>query len=389
MRKINILFLLLMLAGMTVNATNYYVKVTATGSGNGASWDDAMSGETFISKLASDIVAGDVIYMAGGTYKSQAGTTSHVVTIDKAITIIGGFASDITGSTTDITYPSSTPTVFSGDLNNDGVASSGDNPVMYINSSSGEIILKGITVTKGYSTTADRPGVHINSGTVNLYYCTIDGNVTTTTSSSNAGGAGIYSNGATVYACRSVISNNSAANRGGGVRLAGSSVFTLESCLVTGNSISGDYGGAIQGSGSSPKIYCINTTIAYNTGNHGAGINAAGEVYLISTTIANNTSSSDESQGQDIRYESDKMYVINSIITGNNEGAPHIYLNGNNRKIISGGNNIFGNTGKSTEASVFDTQESDVTFYYSDIFDGNTLADNEGYPQTIALRDEE
>jgi hypothetical protein len=221
---------------------------------------------------------------------------------------------------------------------------------------------------------------------VNLYYCTIDYNVTAATANNDAGGAAIYSNAATIYAYRSIISNNSAANRGGAIRLAGASVLTLESCLVTGNSISGDYGGAIQGSGSAPKIYCINTTVAYNTGNHGAGINAAGETYLISSTVVNNTSSSSESQGQDIRYESDKMYVINSIITGSNEGAPHIYLNGNDRKIISGGHNVFGNVGKSAATSVFETQESDGTeVYHSDIFGSNALADNDGYPQTVAL----
>jgi hypothetical protein len=375
----------LLLSG-TTKAAEYYVKVTATGDGSGTSWDNAMSGETFISKLASDIVADDVIYMAGGIYKAQAGTTSYFVTIDKAITIIGGFASGITGSTVDITYPSSTPTVFSGDLNDNGIADSGDNPVVKIDNGSGEITLKGIRVTGGYSTSANRPGIHIAKGTVNLYYCTIDGNISAATANNDAGGAGIYSNGATVYAFKSSISNNSSANRGGAIRLAGSSVLTLESCLVTGNSISGDYGGAIQGSGSAPKIYCINTTVAYNTGNHGAGINAAGETYLISSTVVNNTAPSDDSQGQDIRYESDKMYVINSIITGSNEGAPHIYLNGNNRKIISEGHNVFGNVGKSATASVFETQESDrTTSYHSDIFGDNALADNDGYPQTIAL----
>jgi hypothetical protein len=62
------------------------------------------------------------------------------------------------------------------------------------------------------------------------------------------------------------------------------------------------------------------------------------------------------------------MYVINSVITGNNEGAPHIYLNGSSRKIISSGHNIFGNTDKSTDGSVFETQQSDNTAYYADIF---------------------
>jgi hypothetical protein len=389
--KRKILFFLLssfLLLSGTTNAADYFVKVAATGNGDGTSWDNAMSAETFISKLASDIVADDVIYMAGGIYRSQTGPATSFVNIDKAITIIGGFAPGITGSTVDITYPSPTPTVFSGDINSNGIADSDDSPVVYINSSSGEITLKGIRVTGGYSATARRPGIHVNAGTVNLYYCTVDENVTTTTANNDAGGAGIYSNAATIYAYRSIISNNTAANRGGGIRLAGASVLILESCLVAGNEASGLYGGGIQGSGASPKIYCINTTVANNRiSQHGAGINAAGPVYLISSTVVNNTASVAGSEGQDIRYESNGMYVINSVITGGEGGDPHIYLNGNNRKITSAGHNIFGTVGQSAEASVFETQSSDQTedTYYADIFGNNTLADNDGYPQTIAL----
>jgi hypothetical protein len=388
--KRKILFFLmsafLFLSGAT-NASDYFVKVTATGNGDGTSWDNAMSGETFISKLADDIVADDVICMTGGIYRSQTSPANSFLNIDKAITIIGGFAPDITGSTVDITYPSSTPTVFSGDINSNGIADSDDSPVVYINSSSGEVTLKGIRVTGGYSATARRPGIHVNAGTVNLYYCTIDENVTTTTANNDAGGAGIYSNAATIYAYRSSISNNSAANRGGGIRLAGASVLILESCLVAGNEASGLYGGGIQGSGSSPKIYCINTTVANNRiSQHGAGINAAGQVYLISSTVVNNTASVAGSEGQDIRYESTGMYVINSIITGGEGGDSHIYLNGNNRKITSAGHNIFGTVGQSAESSVFEAQESDqAETYFADIFGNNTLADNGGYPQTIAL----
>jgi hypothetical protein len=384
------LFLLLstflLLSGAT-RAADYFVKVTATGDGSGTSWDNALSAETFVSKLASDIVADDVIYMAGGVYKSQTGPASYFLTLDKAITIIGGFAPGITGSTVDIVYPSSTPTVFSGDLNSNGIADSDDGYLISVNSSSGDIILKGITVTGGYSATANRPAIHITNGNLKLYYCIIDGNVTTTTANNNAGGAGIYmANASTVYAYRSVISNNSAANRGGGVRMANSSVLTLESCLVTGNNISGLYGGGIQVSGANPKVYCINTTVAYNTANqHGAGINSPGDVYLISSTVADNTTLVEGSEGQDIRCESsERMHFINSIITGREGGEAHIYLNADTRKIVSEGHNIFGSIG-GTDGYVFEAQESDETSYYSDIFSNNTLADNDGYPQTVAL----
>jgi hypothetical protein len=369
-----------------INATEYYVKVNATGNGNGTSWDNAMSGESFVSKLADGFDDDDEIFIAGGIYRSQA-AASYFISINKKLTITGGFDPNITGNATEITYPTSTPTTFSGDVNQDGVAGSGDSPVLYINS---DVTLKGVRITGGYSTTANRPGIHVNNGNVGLYYCTVDENVTTTSASGDAGGAGIYmTNNSTVYAYKTVISDNTANNRGGGARIQGNAQLTLESCLVSGNSISGSYGGGIQLSSATPKLYCINTTITNNTANlHGAGINASCDVYLISCTVVNNKTISASSQGQDIRCESsDKMHFINSIITGENAGDPHIYLNGAGRKITSNGFNIFGNTGQSNGDSEFTAQTSDITAYYADVLGSNILANNNGYPQTIALKD--
>jgi hypothetical protein len=374
----------LLLFSHVATATNYYVKVTATGDGTGTSWDNALSGETFIAKLASDIVDEDVIYMAGGTYYPPS-AESYFVSINKAITIFGGFAPDITGNSTEITYPAETPTILSGDINKNGIADDGDGRVLYID---GDVTLKGITVSGGYSETADRPGIHINSGNVNLHYCIIDGNKTTVATPANdAGGAGLFLNTPIVYAYKTIISNNTANNRGGGVRIQGAGAqLLLESCLVTGNSISGQYGGGIQVSSSNAatKLYCINTTVANNTaGEHGAGINSPCATYLISSTVVNNQAAG---QGQDIRTDGTAMYFINSIVTGEDSGAPHIYMQGASKKITSEGFNILGNIDQSATTSELTPQASDVTAYYADIFGSNVLADNNGYPQTIALQ---
>jgi hypothetical protein len=374
----------LLLFSHVATATNYYVKVTATGNGDGSSWDNALSGETFIAKLASDIVDEDVIYMAGGTYYPQS-AVSYFVSINKAITVLGGFAPDITGNSTEIIYPTNTPTVLSGDINQNESADEGDCRILYID---GNVTLKGITVSGGYSETADRPGIHINSGNVNLYYCIIDGNKTTVVTPANdAGGAGLFLNTPVVYAYKTIISNNTANNRGGGIRIQGAGAqLMLESCLVTGNSITGQYGGGIQVSSSNAatKLYCINTTVANNTaGEHGAGINSPCATYLISSTVVNNQA---VGQGQDIRTDGTAMYFINSIVTGENSGAPHIYMQGANKKITSEGFNILGNIGQSAATSELVSQASDVTAYYADIFGSNVLADNDGYPQTIALQ---
>jgi hypothetical protein len=60
-------------------------------------------------------------------------------------------------------------------------------------------------------------------------------------------------------------------------------------------------------------------------------------------------------------------------------------MQGANKKITSDGFNILGNIGQSVVTSEFTLQPSDVTAYYADIFGSNVLADNGGYPQTVAL----
>jgi|GEM_PF-133357 len=375
--------LVLTLMVNTMSATNYFVKVS--GIGTGTSWDDALSPVNFVAKLSNGFVDGDMVYVAAGNYYSGV-TKTTFFSITKGISIFGGFAPDITGSTTSITYPSVYETVFNGDIDKNGKLDNNNSErILEINSVS-KIVLKGITITGAfrsvYSTVAKPAGIDVRPGSnLELYYCKILRNKT------EASAGGMYVYGSKVYCYKTIISENEANHRGAGIRLENAttgSTLILESCLLANNNLQTDWGGAIQVSGNNSPLYCINTTIINNTaGRGGAAINSAAPTYIISSTIVNNTCTNVDN-GQDVRCESvNQMRIINSIITGYPGKTPNIFLNGTDKRITSAGNNIIGTIGGT---GIFTSSTSDLTGkYFADVFDKNTLSENGGYPKTIAI----
>lgn len=368
----------------------YFVK--ANGTGEGTSWDDAMSPDDFISKLKDGFETDDNIYIAGGVYYTGK-QSADVMTISKALNIVGGFDPNSKGNSTEIQYPTVFETVFSADLNNNNTPDIGDCRVLEI-TTIGTVSLKGITLTNGFVNDGEnRPCIQINNGArLELEYCKITNNKSAITASANAGGAAIYIKNGTVNCFKTEISGNRSDNRGGAVRLAesnsGSSTLILNSCLVKENAVTGAYGGAIQVSGSNCPIYCINSTITNNAANlGGAGINSGFDVFLVNSTVVNNICN-DGTQGHDIRCEStNKFMIINSIITGSPEKTnnlnPSICVNGATKSIISKGYNIIGTYGGTGS---FTAHTSDMQGkYMTDVFGVNTLSANNGYPFTIAL----
>ena len=392
------------------NAPKYFVKVAGSGAKEGSSWDNALDLEGFRAMVQQPESDGNVFYLAGGLYQPTVATTLHnnhdasagyfISILNKNITLVGGFDPDITGSGIDMEYPTATPTIFSGDMNNNSINDDGDCRVLYIQSTTlgKKVMLYGITVSGGRSSnnTADyyRPGIHINGTAIDMLYCTVKGNISTipNTVNTNAGGAGLFvGNSSAVYCYKTVFTNNQANNRGGAIRmLNGVNELILESCLLSGNSLSPiDYGSAIFMANG--NAYLINTTV---TGNHATGKGAAinqgggavinGALYLISSTVAGNTCG-DNTQGLDIRAEG-TVYTYNSIITSNPESGPCIYSHNANGNIISAGYNILGSVIKSGTGSDPATVATDALNTYAEIFDTNGLTDNGGYPQTIAPR---
>lgn len=106
--------------------TTYYV--TQSGAGDGSSWDNALSGGQLAEKL-SNATAGDVFYVAKGTYtptsSAERTATFH---LKKGVKIYGGFAGDEVGSGEELLTKrdmTTNKTILSGDIG--VVGNAGDN----------------------------------------------------------------------------------------------------------------------------------------------------------------------------------------------------------------------------------------------------------------------
>jgi hypothetical protein len=222
-----------------------------------------------------------------------------------------------------------------------------------------------------------------------MYYCTVTDNENTQTGSNGAGGAGVYlepGNGTYFYAFQTIISNNKAQNRGGGIRTGSASgmKLILEQCLVAGNSLiqgtSGNYGGGIQGSGATAWMCLINTTVTGNiiSGKGGAGISCDGTIYLISSTVTGNTAT-DNSEGNDLRVRNaaSTLRQINSIVVGGASSS----ISATSAVQTSNGYNVFGSIDNSAQITTVGTDLTGQTA--TSIFGANTLTNNGGAMQTI------
>jgi len=380
---------------MSLNATNYFVKADGNGTA-GLTWDDAISGEIFTTKVKNnEFSTGDIIYFSGGTYKLSSSPTDTLV-ITKGITLVGGFDPSSTGNQATATYQTDFETIFSGDLNSDGVASDGDAYRILTINSTDKVTLKNLTFKNAYYAGAngnDPGAIYARNTTLDIQNCKIIDNK----SGFYGGGGGLSLISSTVYCYQSTLKGNSAPSRGGAIRVSGSStdipgILILDQCLLTGNSTETNYGGAIQLSSTGTgltyvnKVYVINSTITDNfCGEKGGGaisISKGEAAFIISSTLANNISV-DKSQGNSIRLDTKAgayIYMVNSICVENaTETETSIGVNAGTA--ISGGGNYVGGTITTSDTPWMENDATNKT--YSDVFGSNELANNGGPTQTI------
>ena len=212
--------------------TNHYVSLTGAGANDGSSWDNAMP----FSVLCENIDTyenGDVFYFKEGTYV----VTTPLKVTKKGYTFIGGFASELTGTSNETpAYPTETPTVFSGDANSDGVASEGDVECLLsfkTDTKNGDdtkkVVLKGLELTCAYSQTSPgdnataRGALHLdNCGYVEVDNCRFYGNVGEDPTGENAkqvGGMAFTSHRSLSVFNDCEFTDNKATSRGGAIKL--------------------------------------------------------------------------------------------------------------------------------------------------------------------------
>ena len=314
MKKITLLLLICNL--MTVCAfaqTIRFVKTTATGSGNGSSWENA-SGNLQVMINASNV--GDQVWVGYGTYPLAA-----TLEMKNGVNIYGGFF----GNETSIAArqkSGSNPWEFTYTT-----ILHGQNQVRVLNQATifaVETVWDGVTITGGRVSIGigDGGGAYLRTNG-KLINCIITGNRARFDS-----GGGIYNAGGIVSYC--MVNNNIADAQGGGVYNSG----TVSYCTINGN-IATAQGGGVSNIGGTVTHCTINenTTIAYSSSsfpNSGGGIYNNGGIVSY-CTISGNTASGanyNAASGGGIGCANTTTSIVRDCIVENNKTVLESNING-------------------------------------------------------------
>ena len=319
-------------------ATDYYVSVEGSGEKNGSSWENAIAFTEMYSNINTKYQNGDVFYFQGGTYYVPA----------KVPTVSNGYS--FIGATT------GTPTVFSGDVNGDGVATEGDaSTLLFIQlatkngDTSKHFVLKNITFTGAYVNQTRTSALRVdNSGWVDVQNCIFDKNISVYSKDNNHGGPACLLERSTVNFTDCKFTNNESVGRGGAIKLT-SDVSTkgytnLLRCLVSGNKAK-TLGSAIFFN-HGQELNIINSVITENVSGTegevgaifsiGADSNYARQITLINSTVAGNMGGA-----QVLGRKDAAIRIANSIIVGDGT-TPAISLQEKPKQVLSKGYNIIG-----------------------------------------------
>lgn len=331
----------LMLAGVLCAsasfATDYYVSVEGSGEKSGSSWENAIAFTEMCGKI-NEYQNGDVFYFQGGTYYVPA----------KVPTVSNGYS--FIGATT------GTPTVFSGDVNGDGVANEGDAPSLLfikLDTKNGDdskhFVLKNITFTGAYVNQTKTSALRVdNSGWVDVQNCIFDKNISVYSKDNNHGGPACLLERSTVNFTDCKFVNNESKGRGGAIKLTSDAqakgYTTLNRCLVSGNKAS-SLGSAIFFN-HGQELNIINSVITENVSGTegevgaifsiGAGDNFARQITLINSTVTGN-----KGGAQVLGRKDADIRIANSIIVGYGT-TPAISLQEKPKQVLSAGYNIIG-----------------------------------------------
>lgn len=317
-------------------ANDYYVSVDGSGEKNGSSWENAIAFTDMCGKI-NEYKDGDVFYFQGGTYYVPA----KVPTVSKGYSFIGA----TTG----------TPTVFSGDVNGDGVANEGDaSSLLFIQlatkngDDSKHFVLKNITFTGAYVNQTKTSALRVdNSGRVDVQNCIFDKNISVYSKDNNYGGPACLLERSTVNFTDCKFINNESKGRGGAIKLTSDAqtkgYTTLNRCLVSGNTAS-SLGSAIFFN-HGQELNIINSVITENKSGAEGEIGAifsigADNTYSRRITIINSTIAGNIGGAQVLGRKNADIRIANSIIVGT--GTPAVYLQEKPKQFLSAGYNIIG-----------------------------------------------
>lgn len=266
-----------------------YVDDSATGAGDGSSWEDAF---TDLQDALAAAGAGKIIRVAQGTYKPapQGGARKSTFQLRNGVRISGGYAgcgADVPDRRDIEQYR----TLLSGDLNGDDLPewenrSDNSRHVVSAIGVDATVVLDGVTVKGGYADGVDSDwpfinsgaGLYVENGSPTIINCTFTGNLALLHDLEYEGnGAGIYikDGNPKVLNCRFV--GNKAEGTGGGM-YAEEGDPQVDNCVFIENT-----GGGLAFSGEGRPLI-THSRFEGNRSGYGAGVNCE---YGSSPTIRN------------------------------------------------------------------------------------------------------
>lgn len=365
----------------------YFVSVEGAGDKSGLSWDNAMSMADFRAMISSDYSAktaeqceaidGKTFYFKQGSYCTTTSEKNRLKiqfpAYGKAcnFTILGGYAASSAGQDLTNRNPKTYETKFTGDLNNNGKADSGDTGIFCLDAYC-YITFDGCTFAhaagvdtwkqKAFMLNTDVAGASV---LLTLSNCKFYDLMAYKTSEAK------FHGGAAVWVCKNsaVRMNNCqitgciSTSRGGAIRTydATSRVY-LNNCSLYENKINDVWGNAIQISNG--NFAMNNTTVAKNTG-AGAAVCGGGNWLIVNSTIVNAHVSGNEHRDMTLRNESsgisNNAILVNSIVLFDGEKPSIVIASGEERTLTSKGYNLYGTvcTDKTISLGTFVTDPSD------------------------------
>lgn len=360
----------------SVNSHKYFINIKGKGKRNGSSWDDAMSFDDFYADV-NRFDDGDQFFFTGGVYKPN-----QITEITKGYTFVGGFSPELTGMDTTLPiYPSSTPTIFSGDKNNNEIADNGDAVAILNFSTSTEdgsmlkaVTLHGLEFTCAYDATDGENHGALwlkHCGFVNIKDCRFYGNV----GKGKLGGMAITSQYSHLVATNCQFFDNEAKSRGAALRFSSNDknrgVGIINRCAIYNNKVEDGVGSAILVQ-HGKALYVVNSTITGNSTKTQSGAiysNGSGtysnKVIVIGSTISGNQG------GPQIQIAANAdLSIANSIVVGDKFPA---FTLASVKNFLSGGFNL---TSDTTQEWIF-SDDADEQNDFSKIY-GNVQI-NENY----------